>query len=114
MSERHMLAPVELHEAPVSIGRYRLHRQIARGGMASIHICRLVGDQGFDRIVAVKRLHPEFAEDVEFVEMFLNEAKVASKVKHRNVVPVLDVVTARTERTRAARVARAVTRLAGR
>lgn len=94
MSEQHMPAPIELHEAPVSIGRYLLHRQIARGGMASIHIGRLVGDQGFDRIVAVKRLHPEFAEDVEFVAMFLNEARVASKVKHRNVVPVLDVVTA--------------------
>lgn len=94
MSERHILAPVDLREPQVAIGRYRLHRQIARGGMASIHIGRLVGDQGFDRIVAVKRLHSEFAEDGEFVEMFLNEARLASKVKHRNVVPVLDVVTA--------------------
>ena len=77
----------------IVIGRYLLHRQIARGGMATIHIARLVGDEGFTRIVAAKRLHPEFAEDADFVAMFLDEARIASKVHHRNVVPVLDVVT---------------------
>jgi len=78
---------------PVTVGRYLLHRQIARGGMATIHIARLMGDEGFSRIVAAKRLLPEFAEDSEFVAMFLDEARIASKVHHRNVVPVLDVVT---------------------
>src|ERR1051325_10569105 len=77
----------------ITIGRYLLHRQIARGGMATIHIARLMGDEGFSRIVAAKRLHPEFAEDAEFVQMFLDEARIASKIHHRNVVPVLDVVT---------------------
>ena len=81
----------------VTIGRYLLHRQIARGGMATIHIGRLMGDEGFSRIVAAKRLHPEFAEDPEFVEMFLDEARIASRVNHRNVVPVLDVVKANDE-----------------
>ena len=42
----------------VTVGRYRLHRQIARGGMATIHIARLMGDDGFSRIVAAKRLQP--------------------------------------------------------
>src|SRR3569623_307128 len=77
----------------VTVGRYVLHRQIARGGMATIHIARLMGDEGFSRIVAAKRLLPEFAEDSEFVAMFLDEARIASKVHHRNVVPVLDLVT---------------------
>src|SRR5947209_9802630 len=77
----------------IVIGRYLLHRQIARGGMATIHIARLMGDVGFSRIVAAKRLHPELAQDAEFVAMFLDEARVASKVHHRNVVPVLDLVT---------------------
>lgn len=75
------------------VGRYMLHRKIARGGMASIHIARLMGDVGFSRIVAAKRMHPELADDDEFVAMFLDEARIASKVHHRNVVPVLDVVT---------------------
>lgn len=81
----------------IAIGRYLLHRQIARGGMATIHIGRLIGDEGFSRIVAAKRLHPEFAEDPEFVQMFLDEARIASRVNHRNVVPVLDVVKAQDE-----------------
>jgi serine/threonine-protein kinase len=78
--------------APLQVGRYVLHRQIARGGMATIHIARLMGDEGFSRIVAAKRLLPEFAQDVDFVAMFLDEARIASRVHHRNVVPVLDVV----------------------
>jgi serine/threonine-protein kinase len=77
----------------VTVGRYVLHRQIARGGMATIHIARLMGDEGFSRIVAAKRLLPEFAEDSEFVAMFMDEARIASKVHHKNVVPVLDLVT---------------------
>jgi eukaryotic-like serine/threonine-protein kinase len=78
---------------PITVGRYLLHRKIARGGMATIHIARLMGDVGFSRIVAAKRMHPELAEDKDFVAMFLDEASIASKIHHRNVVPVLDVVT---------------------
>jgi serine/threonine protein kinase len=85
--------PPQAESQPVTIGRYLLHRQIARGGMATIHIARLIGDEGFNRIVAAKRLLPEFAEDSEFVAMFLDEGRVASRIHHRNVVPVLDVVT---------------------
>jgi eukaryotic-like serine/threonine-protein kinase len=77
----------------IQVGRYLLHRKIARGGMASIYIARLLGDVGFSRIVAAKRMHPELIEDSEFVAMFLDEARVASKVRHRNVVQVVDVVT---------------------
>src|SRR5215510_12519424 len=82
----------EKHQ-PITVGRYLLHRKIARGGMATIHIARLLGDVGFSRIVAAKRMHPELVEDREFVAMFLDEARIASKVHHRNVVPVLDVVS---------------------
>jgi eukaryotic-like serine/threonine-protein kinase len=61
--------------------------------MARIHIARSVGAEGFSRLVAAKRLDPQLVNDDEFVAMFLDEARVASKVRHRNVVPVLDVVT---------------------
>ena len=61
--------------------------------MATIHLAHLMGDVGFSRIVAAKRLRPELARDEEFVAMFLDEARIASKIHHRNVVPVLDVVT---------------------
>ncbi len=77
---------------PRTFGRYVLYAPIARGGMATIHIARLVGDDGFSRIVAAKRLHPQFTEDPDFVEMFRDEAEIASRVHHPNVVPVLDIV----------------------
>lgn len=78
----------------ITIGRYLLHREIARGGMATVHLARLIGDEGFTRIVAAKRLHPQLAEDQGFIAMFLAEARIASKLRHPNIVPVLDVVTA--------------------
>src|SRR5271165_4826800 len=74
------------------IGRYVLFQEIAHGGMATVHIGRLRGPAGFSRTVAIKRLHPQFARDPEFVTMFLDEARLAARIRHPNVVPTLDVV----------------------
>jgi serine/threonine-protein kinase len=60
--------------------------------MATVHFGRLLGPVGFARTVAIKRLHPQFAQDPEFVSMFLDEARVAARIRHPNVVPTLDVV----------------------
>src|SRR5262247_2277931 len=60
--------------------------------MATIHFGRLVGPVGFSRTVAIKRLHPQFARDPQFVSMFLDEARMASRIRHPNVVSTLDVV----------------------
>ncbi|MGZ3449774.1 MAG: serine/threonine protein kinase [Polyangiales bacterium] len=76
----------------VSLGRYTLHAELASGGMASVHLGRLVGDAGFGRTVAIKRLHPQYAKDPEFVRMFVDEARIAARIHHPNVVPTLDVV----------------------
>jgi serine/threonine-protein kinase len=69
-----------------------MYGEIAAGGMATVHYGRLFGTAGFSRTVAIKRLHPQFAKDPEFVAMFLDEAHVAACVLHPNVVPTLDVV----------------------
>jgi serine/threonine-protein kinase len=74
------------------VGRYVLHDVIARGGMAAVHLGRLVGPAGFSRIVAIKRMHPHIASDPEFVAMFLDEARLAARIRHPNVVPTLDVL----------------------
>jgi len=74
------------------VGRYALYREIASGGMATVHFGRLLGPVGFSRTVAIKRLHPQYAKDGEFVSMFLDEARVAARIRHPNVVPTLDVV----------------------
>src|ERR1700733_1570494 len=74
------------------IGRYVLFGELAAGGMATVHFGRLNGPVGFSRTVAIKRLHPQFAKDPEFVTMFLDEARLAGRIRHPNVVPTLDVV----------------------
>src|SRR5689334_1708582 len=60
--------------------------------MATVHFGRLNGPVGFSRTVAIKRLHPNFATDPEFVASFLDEARLAARISHPNVVPTLDVV----------------------
>jgi serine/threonine-protein kinase len=82
---------------PRIVGRYALFDEIAAGGMATIHLGRLVGPVGFSRTVAIKTLHPQFAKDPEFVEMFLEEARLASRIQHPNVISTLDVATAEGE-----------------
>jgi eukaryotic-like serine/threonine-protein kinase len=74
------------------LGRYALYEKIASGGMASVHIGRLLGPVGFARTVAIKHMHAQYAEDPEFVSMFLDEARLAARIRHPNVVPTLDVV----------------------
>jgi serine/threonine-protein kinase len=74
------------------VGRYALYDAIAAGGMATVHYGRLLGPVGFSRTVAIKRLHAQFARDPEFVSMFLDEARLAARIRHPNVVPTLDVV----------------------
>jgi serine/threonine-protein kinase len=62
--------------------------------MATVHVGRLLGPQGFARRVAIKRLHPQLAENEEIASMFAAEARMSARVVHANVVPVLDVVSA--------------------
>ncbi|MFT3837025.1 MAG: serine/threonine-protein kinase [Myxococcaceae bacterium] len=75
---------------------YELDVELARGGMASIHLARMK-DAGFSRTVAIKRLQPQFAADPEFVELFVDEARLATRLKHPNLVAVLDVVASKGE-----------------
>jgi eukaryotic-like serine/threonine-protein kinase len=77
---------------PRVIGRYVLYGAIASGGMATVHFGRLMGAAGFARPVAIKRLHAQFARDPDFVKMFLDEARLAARIAHPNVVATLDVV----------------------
>jgi serine/threonine-protein kinase len=60
--------------------------------MATVHLGRLVGPVGFSRTVAIKRMHESLAQDPEYSAMFLDEARIATRIHHPNVVPTLDVV----------------------
>ncbi len=73
------------------LGRYEILTQLASGGMASVYVARAQGVAGFERLVAIKVLHPHLAYEQEFISMFLDEARLAARIRHMNVVPTLDI-----------------------
>jgi hypothetical protein len=80
--------------AALRVGRYLVFDEIAAGGMATVHYGRMVGDAGFSRTVAIKRLHDGLAKDPDFIAMFMDEARLAARIHHPNVVTTIDVVQA--------------------
>src|SRR4051794_17858493 len=81
-----------LEGGPRAIGRYVELGTIASGGMGIVSFGRLRGHGGFARRVAIKRLHPHMESEPEFAAMLLDEARIAGRIHHPNVVPTLDVV----------------------
>ncbi len=73
------------------LGRYELLMPIAAGGMAMVWAARLRGTRGFQKIVAVKTMLPKLSEDEQFEQMFLDEASLASQIRHPNIVEILDL-----------------------
>ena len=71
--------------------RYEIVRHVARGGMGSVWLAKFAGKHGFSKHVAVKTIVPELAENPQFHAMFLEEARISSKLAHANVAQVLDV-----------------------
>jgi serine/threonine protein kinase len=73
------------------LDRYELLCPIAEGGMASVWVARQRGKHGFEKLVAIKTILPKFASDVRFQEMFLDEARIASRIEHANVAQIFDL-----------------------
>lgn len=74
-----------------AFGKYRLLRKLAKGGMAEVHLAQADGPAGFSKTLVVKRILPHLAEDSSFVEMFLNEARLAALLNHPNIVQIFDL-----------------------
>jgi serine/threonine protein kinase len=72
--------------------KYILTERIAQGGMAEIHLGKIVGSDGFSRVCAFKRILPHYAQDKEFIQMFRQEAMVAKQLQNKNIVQVYDFV----------------------
>jgi serine/threonine-protein kinase len=72
------------------LDRYEILAEIASGGMATVYLARLASAQGFERVVAIKRLHPHLEREKEFIEMFLDEARIAARIHHPNVVATIE------------------------
>jgi eukaryotic-like serine/threonine-protein kinase len=73
------------------VARYELLLELAAGGMGSVYVGRQRGAGGFERVVAIKRMHPHLVRDADFSLAFQEEARIASLIHHPNVVNVVDV-----------------------
>ncbi|GAB5543041.1 MAG: serine/threonine-protein kinase [Sandaracinaceae bacterium] len=76
---------------PAKVGPYEPVAELATGGMARVLVAKQTGMAGFERQVALKLMRPELADDHDYANMFLDEARIAARIQHPNVVTVLDV-----------------------
>ena len=93
MSESAPALPIHLRTSLAGrrLGRYEVLARLASGGMAGVYVARALGVAGFERLFAVKVLHPHLAHEQEFITMFLDEARLAARIRHPNVVPTIDI-----------------------
>jgi serine/threonine protein kinase len=73
------------------LGKYQLLRRLALGGMAELYLARVAGLQGFEKLVALKRILPPQVENEDYVAMFLDEARLAATLHHVNIAQVYDI-----------------------
>jgi eukaryotic-like serine/threonine-protein kinase len=76
---------------PIPFGKYYLLERINVGGMAEVFKAKTFGVEGFERLLAVKRILPNIAEDEEFITMFIDEAKIAVQLQHANIAQIFDL-----------------------
>ena len=79
------------------LGSYQTLIELAAGGMGTVHVAHQAGAAGFERLVVIKRVHRHLLKDPSFRDMILDEARLASQIRHPNVVPVDDVIESRGE-----------------
>ena len=79
--------------APAVVGRYEVLLRIARGGMGTVYLCRVTGAGGFRRLFALKVIRDHLSRNQEYVTMLLQEARIASRLHHPNVVGIVDIGT---------------------
>ncbi len=72
-------------------GPYQLIKRIAYGGMAEIHLAKATGIGGFEKLLALKVIHPKYSEDQEFIDMLIDEAKIAVQLSHVNIAQIFDL-----------------------
>src|SRR4051794_29177286 len=87
-------APLPEDEEPadgIKFGQYVLLEKIATGGMAEVWKARMRGVEGFQKIVAIKKILPHLSDNQDFIEMFVDEAKLAAQLNHNNIIHIYDL-----------------------
>jgi eukaryotic-like serine/threonine-protein kinase len=85
-----MISPTNLGPGAM-VGRWEIIKRLGSGGMADVYLARARGDAGFEKTVAVKVMHPHLARNQRAVDHFLDEARLAARITHPNVVQILDL-----------------------
>jgi TonB family protein len=75
----------------IKFGQYVLIEKIATGGMAEVWKARKRGEEGFQKIVAIKKILPHLSDNQDFIEMFVDEAKLAAQLNHNNIIHIYDL-----------------------
>jgi len=88
---RGALRLMTMEATPTLYGKYQLIEPLARGGMAEVFKAKARGVEGFEKTLVIKRILPEFSQNPRFIEMFINEAKIAVTLSHANIVQVFDL-----------------------
>jgi serine/threonine protein kinase len=83
--------PQNVLPRPIQFGKYHLLERVAVGGMAEVYKAKSFGIEGFERLIAVKKILPSIAEDAEFIRMFVHEAKLAGQLTHANIAQIFDL-----------------------
>ena len=81
----------DVDPSAAEFGKYRLLRKLAQGGMAEIFLAIQTGIQGFEKVVVVKRVLPDLSASDDFINMFLDEARIAARLDHTNIVRIYDL-----------------------
>ena len=76
---------------PAVFGRYVLLHRLARGGMGEVFLAKIGEIQGFEKPIVIKKILPDLARDEEFLQRFVEEAQIAIKLAHSNIVPVYEM-----------------------
>ena len=84
-------SPANFGAAPLQLGKYRLIIELAQGGMGFVYLAVASGPAGFNKLVVIKELKPSLLEEPGFLEMFLDEARLAARLSHPNVVQTNEV-----------------------
>jgi serine/threonine-protein kinase len=85
------MAMAATDSASGALGKYQLIAELGHGGMAQVFLALVSGPAGFNKLVVIKQIRPQFAEDPEFLSMFLDEARLAARLNHPNVVQTNEV-----------------------
>ena len=78
-------------QKPVPFGKYYLLEKVNTGGMAEVFKAKAFGVEGFERLLAIKRILPSIAEDEEFITMFIDEAKISVQLNHANIAQISEL-----------------------